>query len=87
MMKRFSILIVFLFSMFQAFGQDRNITGTVVDETGAGLPGATVQVKGTSKGTVTDVNGTYAISVPAGSTLQISYVGYVLQEVPPARPT
>lgn len=81
MMRKISFLIVFLFSLFQAYAQDRNITGKVVDETGAGMPGATVQVKGSTRGTVTDVDGAYTISASTGSVLQISYVGYLMQEI------
>ncbi|MDR0333488.1 MAG: TonB-dependent receptor, partial [Dysgonamonadaceae bacterium] len=44
--------------------------------------GATVQVKGTTQGTVTDMDGNFTISAPAGGTLVISYVGYRTQEVP-----
>lgn len=82
MMRKLTFLIVFLFSLSQVFGQDRTITGKVVDETGATLPGATVSLKGTQKGTVTDINGVYSISVPAtGGTLEISYVGYQPKQV------
>jgi TonB-linked SusC/RagA family outer membrane protein len=83
MMKKLTFLIVFLFSLTQIFAQDRTITGSVVDETGATMPGATVSLKGTQKGTVTDINGKYSITVPeSGSILVISYVGYAPKEVP-----
>ncbi len=82
-MKKLTFLIVFLFSLTQIFAQDRTITGSVVDETGATMPGATVSLKGTQKGTVTDINGKYSITVPeSGSILVISYVGYAPKEVP-----
>ena len=58
------------------------IRGTVVDETGEPVIGATVQIKGTSQGTVTDVDGKFGLSAPAGGTLVISYVGMQTQEVP-----
>ena len=81
MMKKLTFLIVFLFSLTQIFAQDRTITGSVVDETGASMPGATVSLKGTQKGTVTDINGKYSITVPeSGSILVISYVGYAPEE-------
>ena len=53
-----------------------DITGTVVDETGEGVIGATVKEKGTSNGTVTDFDGNFKLKVAAGKTLVISYVGY-----------
>ncbi len=57
------------------------ISGTVTDETGAPLPGATVLVKGTTNGTVTDLDGKFVLDVDADAVLQISYLGYAQQEV------
>ncbi|WP_439475504.1 SusC/RagA family TonB-linked outer membrane protein [Algoriphagus formosus] len=59
-----------------------SISGTVKDETGMPLPGATVLVKGTTNGTVTDLDGNFSLEVSEGAILQISYVGYELQELP-----
>ncbi|HOV37071.1 MAG TPA: carboxypeptidase-like regulatory domain-containing protein, partial [Dysgonamonadaceae bacterium] len=58
------------------------VRGTVVDETGQPVIGATIQIKGTSQGTVTDVDGRFNLSAPANGTLVISYVGMQTQEVP-----
>ena len=52
------------------------ITGTVVDETGEGVIGATVKEKGTSTGTVTDFDGNFKLKVAEGTILVISYIGY-----------
>ena len=61
----------------------RNVSGKILDETGEPLPGATVQVKGTTIGTVTDMDGNYALTLPNGAThLMISYVGFVAKELP-----
>ncbi len=57
------------------------ITGKVTDESGEGLPGASVVEKGTTNGTVTDNEGNYKLSVLEGSFITISYVGYVTQEI------
>lgn len=58
------------------------VTGRVVDESGDPVIGASIQVKGTSQGTVTDIDGSFMLTVPAGSnTLVISYVGMSAQEV------
>ncbi|SOD99280.1 SusC/RagA family TonB-linked outer membrane protein [Spirosoma fluviale] len=58
------------------------ITGTVTDEAGGVLPGVSILVKGTQRGTVSDPNGNYEIELPTGSeTLVFSFVGYVTQEV------
>ena len=59
------------------------ITGKIVDDSGEPLIGATVLLKGTTKGTITDVDGQYHIRVPRGqNTLVLSYVGYQSIEVP-----
>ena len=60
---------------------DATITGRVVDEKGAGLPGVNVVIKGGSNGTQTDPDGKFTLSVPEGSTLVFSFVGYLAQEV------
>ena len=60
----------------------KTITGSITDETGAPLVGATVIVKGTTRGVATDVNGRYSIVVPADVTvLEISFLGYKKVEV------
>jgi len=64
--------------------QDRQITGRVTGEDGQGIPGVNIQIKSTARGTTSDVNGNYRLSVPeqAGSVLVFSYIGYITQEVP-----
>jgi iron complex outermembrane receptor protein len=57
------------------------ISGTVTDETGAPLPGATVLIKGTTTGTATNSEGKFVIDADADAILVISYVGYALKEV------
>lgn len=60
----------------------RDINGKVTDETGEPLPGATVLVKGTTNGSVTDIEGNFSLSVPDDAqTLVVSFVGYQTQEV------
>ncbi|SOD90345.1 SusC/RagA family TonB-linked outer membrane protein [Spirosoma fluviale] len=66
-----------------AVAVDRAINGQVLDELGVGLPGVSVVLKGTQRGTVTDKDGLYRLSVPDGAaTLTFSFVGYISQEVP-----
>ncbi len=62
---------------------DRIITGSVTDETGDGLPGVSVVVKGSQRGTTTDAQGAYRLNVPDGGSpvLVFSFVGYQTQEV------
>ena len=64
------------------FAQGKTVTGTVVDGTGEPLIGVSVQVKGTSTGAITDLDGKFSISgVNSGSTLVVSYIGYSTQEI------
>ncbi len=60
-----------------------NITvkGTVVDETGSPIPGVSVYVKGTTNGTISDIDGNFSLSCPSDATLVFSYVGYTTQEI------
>jgi len=59
----------------------RTVTGTVLDEYDVGLPGVTVQVKGTTTGTATDADGNFSITVPGNeSRLVFSFVGYFTKE-------
>ncbi len=57
------------------------VTGTVLDETGAPLPGAAILVKGTTNGTITDLDGKFSIDVPTDAVLVISYLGYTPSEI------
>lgn len=64
------------------WAQQRNITGTVIDHLGEPLVGVAVQVKGSTVGTATDLNGVYQLNVPENArVLLFSYVGFVSQEV------
>ena len=60
----------------------QEISGTVVDENGEGIIGATVKEKGTSNGAATDFDGNFKIKVAKGAMLVITYIGYQTQEVP-----
>lgn len=68
---------LFLLCITSLYAQStRKITGTVKDETGFGLPGATVQIKGTQMGTSTDLNGSFAIETEDNDILIFSFIGY-----------
>lgn len=68
-----------------AMGMDdvssKKVTGTVVDVAGVPVIGANVMVKGTTNGTITDMDGKFTLEVPEGAVLQVSYIGYTNQEV------
>lgn len=76
------ILTLFLALFVQIlFAQQQTVSGTVTDETGMPLPGATVSIKGTTTGKTTDFDGNYSIQANNGQTLVFSYVGYTPQEI------
>ena len=79
-LKRFLLSFMLMLTCTILYAQTE-ITGTVVDETGETVIGATVVEKGTSNGTVTDFDGNFVIKVNPGATLVVSYIGYEKMEV------
>ncbi|MHA4811146.1 SusC/RagA family TonB-linked outer membrane protein [Flavitalea flava] len=74
--------IFFLLVLHPAQAQDKTVTGTVSDEKGSPLAGATIRVRGSEHGTNTNTTGNFSINVPASATqLLISYIGYATQEI------
>lgn len=76
-----SMVATLVLGCFGAFAQGQRVTGTVTDETGTPVIGAAVVVKGTTRGTSTDVTGYYEIAADANATLEFSYLGLQSQEV------
>jgi TonB-linked SusC/RagA family outer membrane protein len=76
-------LVVVCFTAFSAVASaQQTVSGTVTDDTGEGLPGVNVVVKGTTVGVMTDFDGKYTLNVPnSQATLVFSFVGYNPQEV------
>lgn len=75
--KKIAGLFILLLVSGVAFAQQNKLSGTVSDDSNAGLPGATIQVVGTSVGTITDGDGHYSLRLNKGSyTLKVSYIGY-----------
>ena len=64
-----------------AMAQGQRITGTVSDESGLPVIGATVSVVGTTVATITDINGAYEVKAAKDATLEFSYVGYATQNI------
>ena len=85
MKKYIKTLCLGLMLMFSAsaLAQNQTVTGTVLDETGEPVIGATVTVAGTKTATVTDLDGNYKISAPADAKVVISYIGYMPMTVKP----
>src|SRR5674476_1567833 len=85
-MRKISLLLAFLgfIGLQVVFAQTRDISGTVTSgEDGSSIPGTSIVVKGTTLGTVTDMDGKFTLKVPqSAKTLMISFVGMVSTEVP-----
>ncbi len=78
---RYLVLALMMFPLC-AVAQNVNVFGTVTDaNNGEEVIGATVKVKGANSGSITDFNGKYKISVKAGATIEVSYVGYQTKQV------
>jgi len=75
-----TLLVTALFNSV-SMAQDRQLTGKVNDENGAGIPGANILIKGTTRGTNTDAEGSFTITMGPTGTLIISSVGYTSKEV------
>ena len=65
----------------QQVGDNRIIKGTILDATGMPVIGANVMVKGTTNGTITDMDGKFSLEVEEGATLVVSYIGFANQEI------
>lgn len=75
-------MVIFACLSGVSYAQNKAINGKVVDATGQGVIGASVMVVGnTTIGTVTDIDGAFSLSVPAGSTISVSCIGYSTQTV------
>ena len=74
------ILSLFLALVVQiGFAQSKSVSGTVSDDSGLPLPGATVIIEGTTTGVSTDFDGKYSITASEGDVLVFSFVGYASQ--------
>ena len=68
-------------TVLNAQQQTRKAVGVVTDKTGEAIIGANVIVKGTTNGTITDMDGRFELDVPNNATLQVSYIGFNTQEI------
>lgn len=75
------LLLFFVAASFPLFSQMQRVTGTVQDSRGEALIGVSILEKGTTNGTVTDIDGKFNINVPNGATLVFSYVGFQEHEL------
>ncbi len=80
-MKRISLVLSLLFFACSIAVAQRTVTGTVSDDSGETLIGASVLVKGTTSGTVTDIDGPFSLNIPANAELLVvSYTGFATTE-------
>ena len=81
--RRWYLLLLLICFVPTLYAQSNlSISGLVKDDSGLEIIGASVSVKGTTKGTLTDLDGQFTLGdVPANSTLVISYIGYISQNV------
>jgi TonB-linked SusC/RagA family outer membrane protein len=75
------LLFLLLLSQTTLWAQNATITGKVTDQSGEALPGVSILVNGTTRGTITNAEGTYSIAAPASASLVFSYIGYQSQTV------
>lgn len=82
-LKRMRVLLIMAALLFVSFSVNgQTISGKVTEkENGLPIPGVNIVVKGTTDGTITDLDGNYSIAVPESATLVFSYIGYITQEV------
>ena len=76
------LLLAFFIMSLQAFAQDIAVTGTVTDTNKEPLTGVSIKVANSSLGTVSDLDGHFSLSCPAGSILDVSYIGFTNQKLP-----
>ena len=81
LLQLFGLMVLLLLMPGRSFAQNLRVEGKVLDEQGEGMIGAGVVIKGTGTGTITDMDGSFVLSVPSGATLEVSYVGYQTKEV------
>ncbi|WP_373517654.1 SusC/RagA family TonB-linked outer membrane protein, partial [Pricia sp.] len=83
MIKKLLMICLLTGPLLTVYGQDFVISGSVTDQNGAPLPGASVVEKGTSNGSVSDFDGNFQITVGDGeAALIVSYIGYATLEIP-----
>ncbi|MCD7714114.1 MAG: SusC/RagA family TonB-linked outer membrane protein [Prevotella sp.] len=79
-LKQLFLTVTFALAAACAFAQGGNVSGTVVDEFGEPVIGASVMLKGTKTGVITDINGKFTLYSAAGKTVVVTYVGYEKKE-------
>lgn len=81
------LFFLIVFCVHLSFGQTKTIAGKVTDPSGSPLPGASVLVKGSKTGSITDMDGNYSIKIETAKVLVFTYIGYANKEVELANKT
>lgn len=78
---RMNLIMAFFLCGYMVYSQSRTLRGTVTDVDQVPLIGVNVVEKGTTNGTITDMNGNFSFDVPVNATILFSYMGYTSQEI------
>lgn len=82
MKEKLTFLLMLSFLSFGIVVAQNTITGTVTDKTGEGLPGVTVAIKGTTRGAITDMKGSYQLGIQKDNKILVfSFIGFMTQEI------
>ena len=79
--RKLSFVCLLLVIMLPVFGQQHTVTGIITDINGETVIGASIQEKGTTNGTITNVDGQFTLLVQPDAVLVVSYIGYRTQEI------
>ena len=79
--KLFFFILFIICSLSTGFAQIQQINGTIVDKNGDGIIGASIIIKGSNVGTITDVNGKFSLKASPKDVLLASYIGYIKQSI------
>ena len=74
-MRKILLIFAMCFALLSSAYAQQAVTGTVIGEDGLGIPGVTVIQKGTSNGTITNIDGSYSLQLPSDATIVFSFVG------------
>lgn len=77
----FFLSLIGMFTLSLGMAKQKSVSGTVLDETGGPLPGATILVEGSNRGVTSDFDGNFSIQAAEGEVLVVSYVGYADQQI------
>jgi TonB-dependent starch-binding outer membrane protein SusC len=78
--RKVASVLLLLLGFLTAQAQDRTVTGKITDQNGMDMPGVNVVIKGTTKGTTTNISGVYSLEASQDDILVISFIGYTTQE-------